>query len=309
MVCDEVKSLCDEVKPFCGEVKSLCGEVETVCDEVETICDEVEMICDAFELLCAVPGKHSDKCPPLRRPRVNEDGEAADTYFKRRINFMTDLERNYYNAFVRIRDFWMANTLAIQNSAAAVANFQKVSTGVSIIESSGEVQLSGAIGAGVVQKDFALAELRAWMSGINRTARALAVDNPSVAELFRIPHNNNEQMILSAARAFLTNATPIKQQFIDFGMPANFLTELEADITAYADALTQKNEALDERVGATASVGATVRETLQAVRRLRGIVPNLFAGNAAKLAEWKSASHVEKLPRAASNGGTPTPNP
>lgn len=222
---------------------------------------------------------------------------------------MDDLERNYYNSFVRIRDFGVTNNPVVKDSAAALANFALVSAGVDAIEASGGVQSSGSIGAGTVQKDFALAELRGAMRAINRTAHALSVDDSPVGELFRMPRGNNEQQTLSAARAFLTNATPIQAQFVEFGLPATFLTEFAADIAAYEQAIGQKNEALDEGVGATANIGATVRETLKAVRRLRGIMPNLFAGNAAKLAEWKSASHVEKLPKPTGSGTTPPPAP
>jgi len=223
---------------------------------------------------------------------------------------MTDEERNYYNTFVRIRDFGTANNDVINNNAAALSNFALVAAGVDAIEASGEVQSSGAIGQGVVRKDFALADLRDSMRAINRTSRALAVDNPALAELFRMPHNNNEQQTLAAARAFLTGATPLRQQFVDYGLAADFLAELEADIDVYEQAITEKNTALDEGVGSTANIGATVKETLQAVRRLRGIVPNLFAGNFAKLAEWRSASHVEKPPKnTGGTGGNPVPNP
>jgi hypothetical protein len=205
---------------------------------------------------------------------------------------MNDQERNYYNTFVRIRDFGAANHDAIKNVAAAVSNFSLVSTGVEEIDASGELQTSGAVGNGVVRKDLALAELRARLRQVNRTARALAVDNPSIVELFRMTYNNNEQQMLATARAFLTNATPIAQLFIDYGMPAEFIDQLEAAIGNYEQAITQKNAALDKGLGATADIGATIRETLSAVRRLRGIVPNIFAANPQKLAEWKSASHV-----------------
>lgn len=226
---------------------------------------------------------------------------------------MTDLERNYFNSFVRVRDFGTANDNVIRDFAAAVANFAAVAAGIDAIEASGGVQSSGAIGQGVVEKDFTLANIRTWMRRMNRTSRAMAVDDPAVAELFRMPHGNNEQQWVSAARAFVTNATPIQQQFIDYGMPADFLARLQAEIEAYEQAVTQKNTAFDERVGATANIGATVKETLKAVRRLRGIVPNIFTGNAAKLAEWKSASHVEQLPKKQNddedNGGNNPPNP
>jgi hypothetical protein len=48
----------------------------------------------------------------------------------------------------------------------------------------------------------------------------------------------------------------------------------------------KKNEVLGEGVGSTANIGATIKETLKAVRRLRGIVP-----------------------KTGGNGGTPAPNP
>ena len=207
---------------------------------------------------------------------------------------MNDQERNYYNSFVRMRDFGAANNDVIKNTATALTNFTAVSAGVDAIEASGEVQSSGAIGQGVLQKDFVLADLRAIMRQINRTSRSLAVDDPPIAELFRMPHGNNEQQTLAAARAFLNNALPVQQQFIDFGMSPDFIAGLQAAIADYEQSITQKNTAMDEGVGATANIGTIVKETLKAVRRLRGIVPNIFAGNAAKLAEWKSASHVEK---------------
>jgi len=216
---------------------------------------------------------------------------------------MNDSERNYYNTFVRIRDFGAENNEAIKNTPAAVSNFALVATGVEEIEASGALQSSGAIGHGVVEKEIALADLRTTMRQINRTSRSLAVDNPSVAELFRMPHNNNEQQVLAAARAFLSNAAPIRQLFIDYGMPADFIDELEADIEAYADAIDRKNTAFDEGVGATANIGETVKDTLHAIRRLRGIVPNIFNGHAAKLAAWKSASHTERLPKTKTTAG------
>jgi len=207
---------------------------------------------------------------------------------------MNDQERNYYNSFVRIRDFGAVNNDVIGNFAAAAANFALVAAGVDEIEGGGGLQSSGAIGQGSAAKNFALADLLAMMRRINRTARSLAVDNPPVAELFRMPQGSNEQQRMAVARAFLSNAAPVRQQFIDYGMPADFIAGLEAAIEAYERSLTQKNTALHQGVGATASIGTTVRATLKAVRRLRGIVPNIFADDPAIIAAWASASRVER---------------
>ena len=220
---------------------------------------------------------------------------------------MNDVERNYYNSFVRIRDFGVENNDVIKTFAVALSNFALVAAGVDEIEASGELQSLGAIGQGVVRKDFALADLRSLMRRINRTARSLAVDNPPIAELFRTPQGNNEQQRLAAARAFLTNAGPIQQQFIDYGMPADFIAGLEAAIETYEQAITQKNVAIDHGVGATASIGATLKATLKAVRRLRGIVPNIFADDPARLAAWESARHVERPAKSKTVNAPPGP--
>ncbi len=219
---------------------------------------------------------------------------------------MTDQERNYYNAFVRMRDFGVENNTVVKNFPVALANFATLATGVAEIEASGEVQSSGAIGQGTSLKDFALADLRAAMRKINRTSRSLAVDDPPIAELFRMPSGNNEQQTLAAARAFLVNAAPLAQQFIDYGMPADFIAALQTEIADYEQAITQKNAALDLGVGATANIGATVRNALKAARRLRGIVPNIFADKPAILAAWASASHVERPPKKKKETASPT---
>lgn len=210
---------------------------------------------------------------------------------------MNDQERNYYNAFVRVRDFGVENDNVIKDFPTAVTNFTAIGTGIDAIEASGEVQSSGAISQGVVSKAFVLDDLREIMRRINRTARAIAVDDPSVAALFRMPQGSNEQQMLAAARAFASNALPIQQQFVDYGMNANFITDLQTSIESYEQAITQKNVALDEGIGATANIGVTVKNTLNALRRLRGIIPNIFVNDVAKLAAWKSASHVERMPK------------
>lgn len=207
---------------------------------------------------------------------------------------MNDQERNYYNTFVRVRDFGLENAGDFPPDSAAAENFALFASGVAEIESLGALQVSGAPAQAVMDKEIALAELRAEMRAINSTARALAVDTPGIGELFRTPHSNNEQQILAAARAFHDNAGTFSAQFINCGLSKNFLLNLETAITNYSLAVSRKNEALDERVGATANLGAIVKNLLKALRRLRGIIPNIYRDRPAKLAGWMSASHVER---------------
>lgn len=210
---------------------------------------------------------------------------------------MNDQERNYYNAFVRVRDFGAENAADFPARSAGAVNFAAIAAAVAEMEASGGTQASGATRESTAGKSVALAELLADVRAINRTARAMAVDNPSVGELFRMPRGSSEQKVLAAARAFYTDSAPFESQFIEYGLPADFRADLQADIAAVEQFVTEKSAAIDNRVGATASIGATVEAALNALRRLRAIVPNKYRDDPRKLAAWTSASHVERLPK------------
>lgn len=210
---------------------------------------------------------------------------------------MQDKERNYYNAFVRVRDFGVENAIDFPVGSAGATNFALVAAATDAMEQSGATQVSGTASQMVTQKDIAVADLRAELRAINRTARALAVDNPGIGDLFRMPHGSSEQDLLVAAMAFVTNATPLAAQFVAFGLPANFLVDLQADITAFAAAVTDKGTAINEKVSATTAIGTAVKNGLEGLRRLRAIVKNIYRDNPGRLAAWASASHVERPPK------------
>ena len=207
---------------------------------------------------------------------------------------MNDLERNYYNAFVGVRDFGAENAADFKAGSAGANNFAAVGAAADEMEQSGAVQTSGASSQMTAQKGLATAELREDLRAINRTARALAVDDADLGALFRMPSGNNEQNLLAAARAFLTGATPLKDRFVEFGLPDDFLEDLQADINHFEQAVSSKGASTGEKVSATASIGDAVQNGLEALRRLRAIVPNKYRDNPAKLAAWTSASHVER---------------
>lgn len=179
---------------------------------------------------------------------------------------MNDKERNYYNTFVSVRDFGAENTADFPAGSAGANNFASVGAAADEMEQSGATQTSGASGQTTMQKDVALAELREDLRAINRTARALAVDDSAIGEMFRMLSGNNEQNLLAAARTFLTNAAPLKNQFIEYGLPADFLEDLQTDITDFEQAVGGKSTAIGEKVSATASIGNAVKSGLEGLR-------------------------------------------
>jgi hypothetical protein len=118
-----------------------------------------------------------------------------------------------------------------------------------------------------------------------------------VAEQFRVPRNQNDQAVLATARAFASAALPLKAEFVKRGMPADFIEDLEADIEAFSEAITRKNEGRESHVTATAAIDDLIEHGMKAVQELDPIMRNTFADDPAKLAGWLSASRVERTPR------------
>ncbi len=193
-----------------------------------------------------------------------------------------------------MRNFEADNAADFKDGTAGAGNFAAVGAAATEMDQSGAAQASGAGGKMTMQKGLAIAQLREDLRAINRMARALAVDDPAVGELFRMPNGNNEQNLLAIARSFLTNATPLKDRFVEFGLPEDFIEDLQSDINDFEQSVTEKSSASGVKVSAAASIGGAVKTGLEALRRLRAIVPNKYRDNPAKLAAWTSVSHIER---------------
>ena len=208
---------------------------------------------------------------------------------------MTDLEIEYLNAYRRVRDFGAENGDDFPAGSVGAAQFAVFAAEIPAVEASGEMQTSNIGRVATVSKETAAAEVLEDMREINRTARAVGVDNPAVAALFRMPHDNGYQKLLAAAMAFHTNsAAPNEAILLSYGLPAGFRAALQSNIDDLQAAIVGQNEARAAQTGATGEVGASLERMNQALRRLRGIVPNVYRNNPAKLAAWASASHVAR---------------
>lgn len=210
---------------------------------------------------------------------------------------MNDKERNYSNTFSAVADFGIVNAADFPARSAGAINFALIGAAAEQMKQAGAAQISGAGGQATVKKSLKLDALREDLRAINRTARALAVDDAAVGALFRLPHGGTEQKLLATARAFLKDAEPLKDKFISYGLSAGFLEDLQFDIDEYDLAAGGKLSATGETVSATAAIGDAVRNGLEALRRLRAIVPNVYRDNPAKLAAWTTAGHVERTPK------------
>jgi hypothetical protein len=168
----------------------------------------------------------------------------------------------------------------------------------------GAAQVSGTESAhtGVLAKVAGRFHLHNDLHGIADASHSLALLGTAGLEgKFLMPRSGGDQALLNSARAFQADAAAFSTQFISLGLPATFITQLGTDITDFETAIKAKGTGVGAQAGATGGLEDTANKAAIALHVLKTIVPNVYKNDPAKLAEWATASHVEKhtpVPRA-----------
>lgn len=99
-------------------------------------------------------------------------------------------------------------------------------------------------------KNDARRELREAVRAISRTARAIGLDDPALKDKFRLPVGNlSDQSLLSTARSFATEAAPVSERFVAYGMGADFADALGQKIAAFEGQASAHHASRNARLG------------------------------------------------------------
>ncbi|HMG73516.1 MAG TPA: hypothetical protein VK582_08445 [Pyrinomonadaceae bacterium] len=226
---------------------------------------------------------------------------------------MNDSQNRKRETIVRVRDFGTHHVSDFAATSLANQIFTQFATALTKLDELAASQASGtgASREGTSTREDAREDLRRRMEAISRTARAIAIDTPGLEKLFRVPRGENDQIMLAAARAFAADAVPFAAQFVAHELPETFIDDLKASIANLEAAISHQSGAIGERAGSRAGIAAILEETMITLRKLDPIVRNKYADDPATLAEWTSASHIERAPKrkAESPSSTPPPKP
>jgi hypothetical protein len=212
---------------------------------------------------------------------------------------MNDQEIRVYQMFTRVRDFGTGNAGAFPVGSMGAGKFTALDGVINELDRHGMEESSGRDAAKVStgSKKSARESLRAQMEAISQTAKRMAASTPGMENSFRMPRANGDQALLNAARAFVADAGPLKERFIEWEMPGAFLENLGGAIESFEHSVNTKNLSQSKSVAATAAIDEANKRGKQIVSDLDAIVRNKFRDNPATLAAWESASHVERAPR------------
>ncbi len=227
---------------------------------------------------------------------------------------MEDKELRSYEMLMRVDNFGDENISFFPTASLGAQLFAGIKAAVAKLANHLAQQVSGSTSArqGTATKAVAREGLRNDLERIRRTARAMSRTMPGIDSKFRIARTLTDQDMVGTAQAFAADALPLQNDFIRFAMPTTFIDDLNEHITDFQAALSNQQTGVSTQVMATASIDDELADALDAKRQLDAIVRNTFRDDAARLAGWTSASHVERRTRkpqtsSASPGSTPTP--
>lgn len=224
---------------------------------------------------------------------------------------MNSLEIRRLEMLIRVRDFGAARSALFPPASHGGQLFTTVSAVVAELRGHAADQASktSASQEGTATKAVARAALIETLEAINLTARAMSLTTPGMDDKFRLPRSHADQALIAAARAFAEQAVPLKAQFILRELPETFIENLNAEIAAFEQAISTRNQKTGSQLEATASIDDAIDRGMQAVHELNAVVQNKFRDDKPALAAWTSARHVERRSGSsdASKPDSPTP--
>ena len=125
---------------------------------------------------------------------------------------------------------------------------------------------------------------------ISRKARLLETRSDYFVGRFIVPEERKKGIVITAARQFLTDATPVVSDFIDYEMPSNFLRELEDCLVAAGGA----NKGRSSDASGAQSVETLIEESRGIISTLEIIMRNKYRDRPEVMNEWVEAIALPK---------------
>jgi len=223
---------------------------------------------------------------------------------------MTDDEVKVMDAVRRMTDMMTVNNDVFKDNAKALEFKTAILADLAILSTAGAEKISsrGLRLNATADKTDADDVLEKLLRKMASTAKIIKKSDPSFNNTFIMRRGfYGSQELLDTARAFkddLTTANVAK--FDDFALPSANPANIQAKIDASEAARTEQNEGKGGTIASTAEVKAAIKRLRANRMSLKEIGENILdeLGDAGLIAEWDSASKIEKR-----NPSEPPPTP
>jgi hypothetical protein len=205
--------------------------------------------------------------------------------------------RIQFNSMKRSKQFCVENPLVPAN-ALVTATVTALGTSISTMEAlaGGRVDGTGTFHGASQERKFAKLELRDALSALSAVSKTLdKAVHPDVAEQLKMRNHSSTYVgLLAFASAAVAIVEPMKQIFIDHGAAASVVEDIEARIAALEVASNRKFNGLASQVGKGAALIAQARIGMAHVRKLDGILSQLYKNNVELYTAWKAAKRQQQ---------------
>ncbi len=191
--------------------------------------------------------------------------------------------------FLRVLRFGTANSSDFPADAFAGRLFRQMSTVYfeSLLAAGGQVGRNPR--ATTARKEKARITLRKNLMAISRTAQSVDFRKPEMSVTFSPPKKETDQDLLAAARAFAQNAEPFQEEFVHQGLPPNFIDDLETNIAAFEQSISERVSASRSSATAARVLKNSTARGHEIVARLDRVIRRVYREQEDKLDLWKRA--------------------
>lgn len=220
---------------------------------------------------------------------------------------MTVNDTRRYAMLIRVKDFGNTHGHRFAEGRAAHDQFAVVTS--TVAQLSAHAVATSATGLGKAPLEAARDLLLDWLEAISRTARALSDDTPGLGDTFHLPPLLNHQTLLTAGRRFASEAETFSSLFVTHGLPATFITDLQALVTQLEQAVRAREARKNRQTAARTNIRTSLRAGNTAVRKLDAVINNQLHGDTATLDLWRRAKRVLYTTRSKAAPAPPSPAP
>ena len=232
---------------------------------------------------------------------------------------MNDRDTRRYERATRVQTFGVENAADFAAGSKAKTHFASLD---------GLLVQTDAAKAGQapnrVSKSTLMDALGLDLQNLARTARQIEQKENGFAAPYRLPDNTSESAVTTHTDALLlrledqpadapalkTAKAALRARFIEYELPADFVTHLRADRKAIADANRLNQAETGSGVENTELIGQLLDKINGEIGELDAIRHNKYTRAPEKLRAWQSASHVERAPQREKKAPVPpTPPP
>lgn len=209
---------------------------------------------------------------------------------------MTNVQNHEGDAFQRVKKFSTDHAADFPPASVGGQQFALVTAAVPQAQgqAAGQLSAKGDRGQATKTKGQIHPDLHDQCKAISESAHTLAdLGATGLDAKFRMPRSGGNGALLTAARQFLKDATPMKTQFLSVNLPADFLDTLTQTISDFDSATDDQTGGLEGQASSTTGLANTNAAARKALRALNTIVRNTYKNNPVVLAEWTIASHIE----------------